>query len=43
VIVLVPALSALWPLSQPGVARARDVALPLLVGHVMAGAVLGLV
>ncbi len=41
-IVLVPALSGLWPLSIPAVARGRDVALPLLIGHVAAGTAMGL-
>jgi hypothetical protein len=40
-LVLIPALLAVWPLSISAVDRVRDVALPLLVGHVVYGVVLG--
>ena len=39
-LVLIPSL-ALWPLSISAVDRVRDVALPLLVGHVVYGVVMG--
>src|SRR5262249_32615961 len=41
-LVLIPALLALWPLSISAVDRVRDVALPLLVGHVVYGVILGI-
>jgi hypothetical protein len=41
-LVLIPALLAVWPLSISAVDRVRDVALPLLVGHVVYGVVLGI-
>jgi hypothetical protein len=41
-LVLIPALLALWPLSISAVARFLDVALPLLVGHVVYGVILGI-
>jgi hypothetical protein len=40
-LVLIPVLLAVWPLSASAVDRVRDVALPLLVGHVVYGVVLG--
>jgi hypothetical protein len=41
-LVLIPALLAFWPLSISAVDRVRDVALPLLVGHVVYGVILGI-
>ena len=41
-LVLIPALLAVWPLSISAVDRVRDVALPLLVGHVAYGVVLSI-
>ena len=41
-LVLIPALLAVWPLSISAVDRVRDVALPLLVGHVAYGVALGI-
>src|SRR5262245_37134637 len=41
-LVLIPALLAVWPLSISAVDRVRDVALPLLVGHVVYGVILGI-
>jgi hypothetical protein len=41
-LVLIPALLAVWPLSISAVDRVRDVALPLLVGHIVYGVVLGI-
>ncbi len=41
-VILIPALFAAWPFSAAGLARMRDVAVPLLIGHVVYGAVLGL-
>jgi hypothetical protein len=41
-LVLIPARLAVWPLSISAVDRVRDVALPLLVGHVVYGVVLGI-
>ena len=40
-LVLIPSLLAVWPLSISAVDRVRDVALPLLVGHVVYGVILG--
>ena len=40
-LVLIPALLAVWPLSISAVDRVRDVALPLLVGHVVYGVIMG--
>jgi hypothetical protein len=42
-LVLIPVLLAVWPLSITAVDRVRDVALPLLVGHVVYGVILGAV
>ena len=41
-LVLIPSLLAVWPLSISAVDRVRDVALPLLVGHVVYGVILGI-
>lgn len=41
-LVLIPARLAVWPLSIAAVDRVRDVALPLLIGHVVFGVVLGI-
>jgi hypothetical protein len=41
-LVLIPARLAVWPLSISAVDRVRDVALPLLVGHLVYGVVLGI-
>jgi hypothetical protein len=43
VVVLVPALFGFRPLSTPALAQARLVGLPLLIGHIVAGAVMGVV
>ena len=40
-LVLIPVLLAVWPLSISAVDRVRDVALPLLVGHVVYGLIMG--
>ena len=40
-LVVIPSLLAVWPLSISAVDRVRDVALPLLVGHVVYGVILG--
>jgi len=42
-IVLVPAALARWPLSIAAVDQVRGVALPLLIGHLVYGVILGLV
>jgi hypothetical protein len=41
-LVLIPVLLAVWPLSASAVDRVRDVALPLLIGHVVYGVILGI-
>ena len=41
-LVLIPSLFVVWPLSISAVDRVRDVALPLLVGHVVYGVILGI-
>ena len=41
-LVLIPVLLTVWPLSISAVDRVRDVALPLLVGHVVYGVILGI-
>jgi hypothetical protein len=40
-LVLIPILFAIRPLSSSAIDRVRDVALPLLVGHVVYGVILG--
>ena len=40
-LVLIPVLLDVWPLSISAVDRVRDVALPLLVGHVVYGLITG--
>jgi hypothetical protein len=41
-LVLLPAVLGVWPLSVAGIDRTRDVAFPLLIGHLAYGVVLGL-
>ncbi len=40
---LIPALLDSWPFSTQGIEQIRDVAIPLLVGHVACGVILALV
>lgn len=41
-LVLIPALRGAWPFSIAAVDQGREIALPLLIGHVVYGVILGL-